>query len=169
MSGELSAVELDAMPPGQIVLDCDGDEWRKNGSGWLYLKDEQGAEEYPAEYQAPALVTMWGPISQRGAHVEQPLPTASTGPSMHDLAVEELAARKAIGLVRYGQPLQAMNGRDAVRDTIEELADGLAYALQIREERRLLLEELVAFRDTYTVDRSRTALGDIIGRYFPEG
>jgi len=37
-------------------------------------------------------------------------------------------ARRALGVARYGTPLQRGNGRDEVRDTDEELADALVYA-----------------------------------------
>lgn len=163
----LTATELDAMPVGQIVLDRDREEWRKTEAGWFYVPGEDGSEDYDGH----ALIGMWGPMSRRETHVEQPMPTASTGPSMHELAVGEIRYRADVGLDRHKRPLQAMNGRDAVRDTIEELADGLAYAMQIREERRLLRAELVALMLGPLRDVDGPAyetLGKIIDRYFPE-
>ena len=80
---------------------------------------------------------------------DQPLPTAGTGPGMHDLViaalrehggatlepvVELLTQRRDIGLERYGRPLQAWNGRDALRDLAEELADAIVYARQAGSE-----------------------------------
>lgn len=90
---------------------------------------------------------------------DQPLPKAGTGPSMHDLVCDDirtrwaggmigttpvapvieavtasLQARKRIGFDRYGQLLQAGNGRDAVRDLREEVEDAVVYC-------RLLIEE----------------------------
>lgn len=66
---------------------------------------------------------------------DQPLPTASDSPPMHDLCCADLQARKALGIRRYGQPLQANNGRDALRDHYEELLDACAYARQLLYER----------------------------------
>lgn len=84
---------------------------------------------------------------------DQPLPVSSNGPSMHDLVaddvrrrhpggrapeiggvVRDLAARKQLGLERYGSLLQAGNLRDAARDLYEELLDGLVYCKQWLEE-----------------------------------
>lgn len=42
----------------------------------------------------------------------------------------ELAKRRDLGLARYGQPLQAHNRRDPIRDLLEECLDGMAYARQ---------------------------------------
>ena len=83
--------------------------------------------------------------------VEQDLPVATGGPHMHDLvgadlrqmaaagaveAAAQLAGRKALGIARYGQPLQAFNGRDAARDAREEILDLLVYLRQAIEEGR---------------------------------
>lgn len=81
---------------------------------------------------------------------DQPLPLPSRGPSMHDLVAEyldnfyvgraaksvaeDLRARKQVGLERYGQPLQAHNGRDVDRDLYEELLDAVVYARQKQAE-----------------------------------
>lgn len=85
---------------------------------------------------------------------DQQLPVPNDGPSMHDLVIADLqrypassdperqavidllAARKRIGLERYGSLLQARNGRDARRDLLEELADAAVYARQLHEEDR---------------------------------
>ena len=51
---------------------------------------------------------------------------AETSPTLRALYVE----RRALGIARYGVPLQRGNGRDAVQDLREELLDGMAYATQ---------------------------------------
>lgn len=78
---------------------------------------------------------------------DQALPLPGTGPLMHDLLVADLKrtfptssvlsalcadvkARQELGIQRYGRPLQAHNGRDALRDGYEEILDFLVYALQ---------------------------------------
>lgn len=85
---------------------------------------------------------------------DQPLPVPADGPSMHDLVaddicrchpggaapwisatVRDLAARKQLGLDRYGSLLQAGNGRDALRGLHEEMLDALVYCRQWLEER----------------------------------
>lgn len=82
---------------------------------------------------------------------DQQPPVPNDGPSLHDLAIDDIRRcmatssekeaaialmleRKRIGLERYGSLLQAGNGRDARRDLSEELADAAVYALQIIEE-----------------------------------
>lgn len=66
---------------------------------------------------------------------DQPLPTASASPVMHDLVAQDLAGRLAVGVERYGQPLQAHNGRDALRDAYEEALDLTVYLRQAIYER----------------------------------
>ncbi len=65
----------------------------------------------------------------------QPNPVANTNPAIQDLVVADMAARKALGIQRYGTALQAGNGRDALRDLYEELLDGCNYARQMLFER----------------------------------
>lgn len=65
----------------------------------------------------------------------QPAPVPGSGPNCHDEAARILLERKAVGLARYGQPLQADNGRDAMRDALEEAADLLPYLVAARMQR----------------------------------
>lgn len=77
---------------------------------------------------------------------DQPLPTPSTGPGMHDLVIADLnpsedaalidllVERRQIGWQRYAEPLQAHNGRDALQDALEECADGVVYVRQLQVE-----------------------------------
>jgi hypothetical protein len=82
---------------------------------------------------------------------DQPPPIPSSGPGMHDVAIaswrehdgtiwpsiiREMEARRDVGLERYGRPLQAWNGRDALRDLLEELLDAAAYTHQVAAEAR---------------------------------
>lgn len=59
---------------------------------------------------------------------DQALPLPADGPSMQDLVLADIEARKAIGLQRYGQLLKADDGRDNLRDLYEELLDAAIYA-----------------------------------------
>lgn len=72
-------------------------------------------------------------------YTEQPPPQATDGPHIHDLVAADIAARKVLGIERYGQPLQPSNGRDALRDLYEELLDGACYIRQVIAERDLRL------------------------------
>jgi hypothetical protein len=81
---------------------------------------------------------------------DQPLPVRSHGPSMHSLVAtyltdfyvgrsahgvaDDLMKRLQVGIERYGQPLQAFNGRDAKLDLYEELLDAVVYARQVQAE-----------------------------------
>ena len=79
-------------------------------------------------------------IAALGAHVEQPAPSPGTGDVWQEvidgepLAVlrELYGARRALGVARYGTPLQRGNGRDTARDLEEELLDALAYATALQ-------------------------------------
>lgn len=78
------------------------------------------------------------PVSTNTDRNGAPMPVPNDGPSMHDLACGDLQRRKALGLARYGAPLQAFNGRDALNDLYEELMDALVYLRQAIEERNAL-------------------------------
>lgn len=69
------------------------------------------------------------------ADVEQPAPRATTGRPVWQLVVEDMHARDQLGRARYGVPLQAHNGRDALRDAYEEALDLAVYLRQAIEER----------------------------------
>lgn len=114
----------------------------------------------PAAHDLIAEMREWD-VSE--GHVEQPLPVATDGPHIHDLVALDvrafvylgdeqvaldLAGRKQIGIERYGQPLQAHNGRDALRDAYEEALDLLVYLRQFQEETGV---ELPAYRDAVAV------------------
>jgi hypothetical protein len=74
-----------------------------------------------------------GPTRTRAG--DQPLPQAVEGPSMQDLVLADIEARKAIGIARYGQLLKAHDGRDNLRDLYEELLDGAIYCRKAIYER----------------------------------
>ena len=78
----------------------------------------------------------------------QPAPTASDGPAIWPIVIEyaegihvpdaevrgllvaDMAERHRIGIERYGVPLQAHNGRDALVDAYQEALDLCAYLAQ---------------------------------------
>lgn len=68
-------------------------------------------------------------------HIEQPMPTPNGGTSIQALVRADLDTREQVGIQRYGTPLQAFNGRDALRDAYEEALDLACYLRQAIAER----------------------------------
>ena len=67
---------------------------------------------------------------------DQPPPLASTG-DIWQLVMADMADRRNVGIERYGTPLEAMNGRDALVDAYQEALDLAVYLRQAIEERRI--------------------------------
>ena len=67
--------------------------------------------------------------------VDQPPPVPTDQPPIVDLVVADMDERKRIGIERYGVPLQAGNGRDALVDAYQEALDLVMYLRQAIEER----------------------------------
>jgi len=81
------------------------------------------------------------PIVDRGEHLrqraeDQQLPTPNDNPSIHGLVIEDIRERLELGINRYGTPLQAHNGRNALRDAYEEVLDLAVYVKQVLEEQK---------------------------------
>lgn len=78
--------------------------------------------------------------SDKAEHLAEPQqpPSASDGPAVLDLLIETLRARSAAGELKYGTKLRAFNGRDALVDLLQELADGCMYVMQAIAERDAL-------------------------------
>lgn len=51
---------------------------------------------------------------------DQPAPLPNDSRPIWELVIEDMQARDRVGRHRYGVPLQANNGRDALRQAIEE-------------------------------------------------
>jgi hypothetical protein len=77
---------------------------------------------------------------------DQPLPTPNANPDIQSMVIDDIGKRRAVGIERYGTPLQPFNGRNTLRDIYEELLDAACYVRQ-----RLVEEDLV---DKY-VDENR--------------
>lgn len=67
--------------------------------------------------------------------MKEPPPHFTLGPSMQDLVIADIEARKRVGLRKYGTLLQAGNGRDALMDAYQEALDLVMYLRQAIEER----------------------------------
>lgn len=63
----------------------------------------------------------------------KPIPNSNS--HITDLVIEDMKKRKEEGIRRYGVPLQAGNGRDALQDAYEEALDLCQYLKQAIEER----------------------------------
>lgn len=66
---------------------------------------------------------------------EQPMPVPNGRTDIQTMVIEDLRERREVGISRYGTPLQAHNGRDALRDAYEEALDLACYLRQAIEER----------------------------------
>lgn len=67
---------------------------------------------------------------------EQPEPVSNEGRPIWELVVEDMKERDRVGRERYGTPLQANNGRDALVDAYHESLDLAVYLRQAIEERK---------------------------------
>lgn len=68
-------------------------------------------------------------------HTDQPMPVRNDGVSIQAMVRRDLEQREKVGIQRYGTPLQAFNGRDALRDAYEEALDLSCYLRQALAER----------------------------------
>lgn len=66
----------------------------------------------------------------------QPLPQRrEDAPDITDLVCADLVERNAVGIEKYGTPLQPNNGRDALLDAYQEALDLVKYLRQALYER----------------------------------
>ncbi|MGE0539729.1 MAG: hypothetical protein AB7R89_06085 [Dehalococcoidia bacterium] len=65
---------------------------------------------------------------------EQPMPGAGTAAVFPEL-IKDIEARRQKGIETYHRELEIHNGRDALLDLYEEVADALAYFKQLLMER----------------------------------
>ena len=66
---------------------------------------------------------------------DQPDPIRTTGKPVWELVIQDMRDRDQLGRKRYGTPLQANNGRDALVDAYQEALDLCVYLRQAIEER----------------------------------
>lgn len=67
---------------------------------------------------------------------EQPAPIQNTSTPVWELVIADMRERDHVGRQRYGTPLQANNGRDALIDAYQEALDLAVYLRQCIEERK---------------------------------
>jgi hypothetical protein len=82
----------------------------------------------------------------------QGYPQKGTGPAIINLVLDDLKdypeslksafiRRASQGEFKYGYPLQANNGRDALTDALQEYMDAVLYLKQVLEEREKYSDE----------------------------
>lgn len=64
----------------------------------------------------------------------QPDPIPNENPAIADLVIQDIRDRKQLGIERYGVPLQANNGRNALLDAYQEALDLCIYLRQVLAE-----------------------------------
>lgn len=74
-------------------------------------------------------------VEPRNREGDQPPPLADgQGDSVQDELLRLVAERRELGRRRYGTDLRTFNGRDALRDALDETLDLAAYLVQARME-----------------------------------
>ena len=72
------------------------------------------------------------------SYSDQPYPARGrtpVRPEVERLFAEVLAYQCAKGAVKYGGPLETLNGRDPLMDALAELVDAIQYVVQAIMER----------------------------------
>lgn len=105
----------------------------------LYATFQANAGTAPVEQHAPveqpAREKIGLPSVMRNATANQPTPAPNCSPPIWELVIEDMKSRDRVGRKRYGTPLQANNGRDAIVDAYQEALDLSVYLRQAIEER----------------------------------
>lgn len=102
----------------------------------------EGIKEVDARLTPPE------PTKQREG--DQVLPTVNELPFVQDAVITDIEERKAVGIQRYGTPLQAFNGRDSTLDAYEEALDLTMYLKQMRIERDEIAKKIGTLHQVFT-------------------
>ncbi|MGL5147601.1 MAG: hypothetical protein ACRC7Q_08920 [Plesiomonas shigelloides] len=79
----------------------------------------------------------WELVKRKGTGVLQPQPTPhGSGDPILGMVLADLTNRAVLGKEKYGEPLKAHNGRNALQDAYEEALDMCMYLRQLLEEQR---------------------------------
>lgn len=76
----------------------------------------------------------------------QPTPVATDERPTVDAVIEDLKIRKAMGIQKYGVPLQPSNDRDSLQDAYEEACDLTLYLKNEIRLRESLAADLASLR-----------------------
>lgn len=74
-------------------------------------------------------------MAEKNITEAQSAPTPNDRVAIQDLVIADIQERKRMGIEKYGTPLQAHNGRDALVDAYQEALDLCQYLRQAIEER----------------------------------
>ena len=74
-------------------------------------------------------------LRQKGLIDDEPAPLPNGSTPIWDLVIADMRERDRVGRERYGTPLQANNGRDALVDAYQEALDLVVYLRQAIEAR----------------------------------
>ena len=80
-------------------------------------------------------------MDKNEATVQQVQPSGKSDPILGKV-LTDLTNRALEGTKKYGEPLKALNGRNAAVDIMQELYDGAMYARQLVDELHMLGVEL---------------------------
>jgi hypothetical protein len=78
---------------------------------------------------------------------EQRPPEPNDSRPVWELVIDDMRAKHEAGVAKYGTPLQAHNGRDALVDLYQELLDACAYVRQTIAERPARAPSVEALMD----------------------
>ncbi len=64
-------------------------------------------------------------------NLPEPIPQLSDSPAIWELVIQDMQERDKVGRLKYGVPLQAFNGRNALIDAYQEVLDLAVYLRQL--------------------------------------
>lgn len=115
-----------------------------------------------ADAQGKGIIGKTDPDCSVHGEGAQPLPVSTSHPIAHKMVQEDLEARLAVGIKRYGQPLQPFNGRNSLRDAYEEILDLSVYLRTALYERESL-DEATHLDDIDRAVREAAEVIDLVG------
>jgi len=124
---------LFTIPAGSIVIASDGSEiiTREDGHGVAVEINLSAPQPDPTPAGGRPLWSMviqemhrWMPVGSEGC----------LGDTIEPLLEADMRDRDAAGRAKYGVPLTAFNGRDAIVDAYQECLDGVVYTTQAVDE-----------------------------------
>jgi hypothetical protein len=115
---------LSSAPVPEEARSSNGKWVNRNGFNmWVDPNHREGTVVPEPVYKSD---TKWG----------EPPPKKNTSLPIYQLVMADVMARTDFGIKKYGTPLQANNGRNALKDAYEEALDLCMYLRQLLEERK---------------------------------
>ncbi len=84
------------------------------------------------------------------------------------LVLEDMEARRQMGIAKYGTVLQAGNGRDPLTDAYQEAQDLCVYMRQEIANRELIIQFLQEMEENHTPENQDAAWAFGVARTFVE-